>query len=472
MFRFLIIFLSIFSAQAVVAQQLTLKQAVDVAIERSLAVEQGTLQMKGDEISLYQAKMAQYPNLSAGAGVGLQFGLGVDPTTNNLVQQQIGFNSFNVNAGATLYQGGRIRNTIAQSKQQLASSMANVEATKQDISLQVAQLYLQAILSKEELIAANSRLTDAEQQLDRILRLIQAGSAAPADRFELESNLARQQQAVTQSENAVSLALLQLRQLLRMPAGEQIDVVSPETIDFDAIRVPVVTPEALYQTAINSQPSIRAAVLAEEAALTGIDVAKSNYYPTLSAFGQLDTRFSTSAQTLAGTNSIVVSQPVTIDGQPSTLGTSQTVPIFEDQPYFDQLNNFFGQTVGLNLRIPIFSNGLANSAVERAKLSLAQSQLATLQEKQAVEIDVQQALQNAVAAMSDVEASTRAFQAAEAAYNAAQKRIDLGAGSTFELTSAQILLEQAQVTLIRARYQYLFNVKVVDFYLGRPLQLD
>ncbi len=472
MFRFLILTISLFSAQAVVAQQLTLKQAVDKAIERSLAVEQGTLQMKGDEISLYQAKMAQYPNLSIGSSLGLQFGLGVDPTTNNLVQQQITFNSFNLNAGATLYQGGRIKNTIAQSKQQLASSVANVEATKQDISLQVAQFYLQSILAKEELIAARSRLSDAEQQLDRITRLITAGSAAPADRFDLESTVARQVQVVTQSENAVALALLQLRQLLRLPAGEQIDVVSPESIDFDAIQLPVVTPEDLYQTAVSKQPSIKAAQLAEEAAEIGIDVAKSNYYPTLSVFGQMDTRYSSSAQSLDGINTVVVSQPVTIDGQPASLGSTQSVPIFAKTPYGDQLSDFFGQTIGLNLRVPILSNGLAKTAEQRAKLTLAQSQLATLQEKQSIEIDVQQALQNAMAAKSDVDASKRAFQAAEAAYTAAQKRNELGAGSSFELANAQLLLEQAQITLIRARYQYLFNVKVVDFYLGRPLQLD
>lgn len=472
MLRYLLFAVTILVGQAVVAQTLTLQQAVNAAIDNSLAVEQGSLQMKSDEISLYQAKMAQYPRLSAGSNVGYQFGLGVDPTTNNLVQQRISFNSYNLNAGATLYQGGIIKNTIAQRKQQLAASMATVEATKQDISLQTAQLYLQAILAKEQLGAAENQLANGRQALDRLTRLIKAGGAAPADRFDLEANVARQEQSVIQAENAITLALLQLRQLLRVPASQEIDVISPESIDFDAIQLPVTTPEALYQSAVTRQPSIRAAQLAEEAATTGIDVAKGNYYPTISAFGQMDTRYSSSARSVDGVTPVVVTQPVTIDGQPAQLGSVQTVPTFVSTPFGDQLQDFFGQSIGLSLQVPIFNNGFAKSGVERAKLALEQSQLATLQEKQSIEIEVQQALQNAVAAKSDADASQRAFQAAEAAYSAAQKRNELGAGSTFELTNAQLLLEQAQITLIRARYQYLFNVKVVDFYLGRPLQLD
>ncbi|MFK8056995.1 MAG: TolC family protein [Saprospiraceae bacterium] len=473
MLRFFLFAITLIVGQAVVAQTLTLQQAVTAAIGNSLAVEQGELEMKGDEINLYQAKMAQYPSLSAGTNLGYQFGLGVDPTTNNLVQQSISFNSYNVNAGVTLYQGGRIKNTIAQNKQQLASSMANIEATKQDISLQVAQSYLEAILAKEQVGAAKSQLASGQQQLDRLTRLIAAGSAAPADRFELEANVARQEQTLTQGENAVALTLLKLRQILRLPAGQEIDVISPESIDFAAIQLPVTTAEALYQSAITKQASVRAAQLAEEAAVTGIDVAKSNYYPTLSAFGQMDTRYSSSVQDIDKFDLISVEQPVTINGQNVLLGTAQATNFtFVNRPFGTQLQDFFGQNVGLSLQVPILNNGRAKSAVERAKLALLQSQLATQQEKQTIELNVQQALQNATAAKSDVDASERAFQAAEAAYDAAQKRNELGAGSTFDLTNAQILLEQAQITLIRARYQYLFNVKVVDFYLGRPLQLD
>jgi len=473
MLRLILYVVTLVVAQSLVAQTLTLEQAVSTAVENSLAVEQGTLQMKGDEINLYQAKMAQYPSLSVGTNLGFQFGLGVDPTTNDLVQQSINFNSYNLNAGATLYQGGRIKNTIAQSKQQLAASMATVEATKQDISLQTAQLYLQAILAKEQLGAAQNQLANGQQALDRLTRLIKAGSAAPADRFDLEANVARQEQSVIQAENSINLALLQLHQLLRMPANEAIDVVSPESINFDAIQLPVTTADALYQTAVTSQPSMRAAQLAEEAATTGIEVAKSNYYPTLSAFGQMDTRYSSSVKDVETFDLIDNEQSVTIDGQAALLGTRQPGNFtLINRPFGTQLQDFFGQSVGLNLQIPILNNGRAKSAVERAKLALVQSQLATLQEKQSIEIEVQQALQNAIAAKSDVDASQRAYQAAEAAYSAAQKRNALGAGSTFELTNAQLLLEQAQITLIRARYQFLFNVKVVDFYLGRPLQLD
>jgi len=473
MLRPLLFALSLLAVQAIVAQTLTLKQAVGVAVERSLAVEQSILQQRSDEIQLKQSKLNQYPRLSAGSNLGYQFGLNVDPTTNDLVQQRIGFNSFNVNAGATLFAGGRIRNTIAQNKKLVAASQASVDATRQDISLAVAQTYLEAILAKEQLNVSKSNLALSEQNLDRITRLIKAGNAAPVDRFEVESTVARQSQLVVQNQNIEALALLRLKQLLRMPAGEDINVVAPEAIDFDQLEIPATTSIALYESALSRQPSIRAAQLAEEAAITGIDVAKADYLPTLSAFGQMDTRYSSSAQQVENFDLEAVEQPVTIDGNQALLGTFQPTNFsFRNTPYGDQLRDFFGQSIGLSLQVPIFNNGLTNARVEQAKLGLVQAELQTQQEKQTLEIDVQTALQSATAAKADVQASKRALAAAEKAFQAAQKSLDLGAGSTFDLTNAQLLLEQAQIALISSRYQYLFNVKVVDFYLGRPLQLD
>jgi len=473
MLRSFLFVVTLIGVQAVVAQTLTLKKAVDIAVERSLAVEQSVLQQRSDEIQLNQSKLNQYPRVSAGSNLGYQFGLNVDPTTNDLVQQRIGFNSFNINAGATLFAAGRIRNSIAQGKQLVASSQAAVDASRQTVSLLTAQNYLEVILAKEQLNVSNSNLKTSEQDLDRIRRLIEAGSAAPVEQYDVESRVARQTQLVTQNQNAVALALLRLRQLLRMSADEQIEVVAPEAIDFEQVQIPATTSAALYQSALTRQPSIRSVQLAEEAAATGIKVAKADYYPTLSAFGQMDTRFSSAAQEVDNFELQNIEQPVTINGTQALLGTVQPTNFtFVNTPYGSQLRDFFGQSIGLSLQVPIFNNGLTNARVEQAKLGLLRAQLATLQEKQSLEIDVQTALQQAIAAKAEVDASQGALSAAQKAFEAAQKSLALGAGSTFDLTNAQLLLEQAQIALIRARYQYLFNVKVVDFYLGRPLQLD
>jgi len=64
------------------------------------------------------------------------------------------------------------------------------------------------------------------------------------------------------------------------------------------------------------------------------------------------------------------------------------------------------------------------------------------------------------------------MSSAEIAYANAKKRFDLGAINTFELTTAKARLDAAEISMTQAKFQYLFNLKILDFYLGRKLTID
>ena len=471
--RYLFLFAALLGYVLGHAQTVTLEAAVERAVEESFVVQQAEMSKRLSEAALQQSKLSRYPNIGLRTNGGLQFGLNVDPTTNDLVQQRTGFASISLDAQVPVYQGGRIRHEISQNTSRVAAAEATTEDARQEIALAVAQRYLEALLATEEANGARARVRELSAAADRVERSIELGAAAPIDVFEPRSLLARQQQLVTVATNNIELAKLQLKQLMRMDPSEALSLVRPESIDFESVSLPAESALAIYQSAISREPAIRAAELDAEAAATGIEVARAGYYPTVAAFGNLDTRYSSQAQRLLnGQDSVFEMQTLFVDGNPVEFGSFRPVFGSEPIPFGTQLSDFFGQAVGLSLNVPIFNNGRTKSAVQRAQVELEQSLLNIEQERQNLEIEVQTALQSARAAQAEVAANLRALEAAEQAYAAAQKRVEAGAASAFDLTNAQILLEQAQVALLRSRYQYLFNAKVLDFYLGKPLTLN
>ena len=454
------------------AQVMTLAEVVERATEQSLVVDDAEQQLVAGQADLRQSQLARYPSLAAQGTGGAQFGLNVDPTTNSLQQQTIGFMSLSLDANATLYAGGRLVNTIRRNEANLAVAEATVAARKQDVALQAAQLYLEALLAGESLGDARARRAQAAAQLNAIETRIRAGQTAPVQRFEAEANVARQDQAVLAAENAQALALLRLAQLLRLPADEPLRLASAETLDLDAVTLPEVESVALFNEARARQPALRAAQLTEEAAAYGTELARAGYRPTVALFAQANTRYSSEARSFVDDGTFVEDErPIVLNGQQTTISFLQPNFTRPRTPFVDQVSDFFGQSVGLSLRVPIFSQGQNDATLARAE---AVRQQATIQRAQAeldFRIEVEQALLNARNARAEVVAGRRAVAAAQAAFDGATRRLEFGADTDVNLIDQQLLLEQAQITLLRARYQYVFNAKVVDFYLGRPLTL-
>lgn len=450
---------------------MSLREVVDRAVEQSLVVENAQQQLALDRATLRRDEFARYPTVSSQNSGGYQFGFAIDPTTNILEQQTIGFLNLSLDANATLFSGGRINKSIAQSRAQLAASESSVAAAEQDVALQAAQLYLESLLAREAEGNANLLRDQFAAQLRVLGSRIAAGQVAPVDSFELAANVARQDQVLIAARNQQRLARLRLAQLLRLPPDQELRLASAETLDLDAVLLAEVTPAELFAAARDRQPNLRAAQLAEEAAALGVDVARAGYYPTLSAFGQANTRFSSQAVRRSQGDEVIVEQDLVFDGQAVTVGFPQRPLLLEEIPFTEQLSDFFGQAVGLSLRIPIFSQGQNDAAVARARVAVDQARTRREQAELDLRIDTEQALLSAQNARAEVAAARRALNAAQASYDTAVRRAEFGAGSNFDLSDQQLLLEQAQNALLQARYQYVFNAKVVDFYLGRPLSL-
>lgn len=475
MLRYLFItltFLGAFSLQAQENKEIwSLQDCILYARQNSIAIKRAQNAIANAELGQQQAQHNRYPNLNASISGGYQFGRTIDPTTNTFNNTQIGFNSFNLNTGMVVYGGNQINNRIQLAKLDLAAAQMDAEFITDNLSLDIANAYLSILLAEEQLEIVKKRLEQSQQQLNQTDKLIQAGSIPENDRLDLVSQIALDQQSIIEAENQVQLAYLNMQQLMLLDPQESFRVQRPTVIVPEDFNPDELSPNEVYVTAYNNQANMKANELRMQSAETNVAVAKGAFLPRLSIGGGLSTNFSTAARqftTVPGTNE----QTVLVNGEPLTFEFETSVPVPQDYPYFDQLSENLGQNVGATISIPIYSNYSAKINTERAKLQVISQELANREAEQALLANINQAIANARAAQRSLQAAEAAVEAAQTAYENAQRRFDLGAINSLEFSTARLNLDQAQISLLRAKYSYIFNVKQIEFYQGKTITLN
>jgi len=451
-------------------QQLTLRECINYAQQNSLTIKQAQTNISLAEVGLQRDQFSRLPSLNGSISGGYQFGRTIDPTSNTFENESIGFNSYGLNANVTLFGGGRINNNIKQSEAQVEAARLDADFTRDNLALNIANAYLSVLLAEEQLEISEKRVELSTAQLEQTDKLIAAGSLPENDRLEFVSQLALDRQAVVDAENQVIINYLNLKQLMEISPSEDIRVVRPEVLIPGDANPDGYNVNELYSQALSTQENVAAGEMRLRSAELGVEVAKANFLPSLSLFGSLNTNFSTSARqfTFVPTTQ---SQTVFINGDPVTFSTETEVPVTQGYPYVEQLQDNFGQSVGLNLNIPIYNNHQNKLAVEQSRLSVLNQQVQNQQIRQQLKADVQRAIADARASSRSLEASQAALRAAERAFENAQKQFDVGAINALEFSTSRNNLDRAEIEVIRAKYNFIFNIKRVEFYMGKEISL-
>lgn len=471
-----LIFIGLTLTNCVLSAQETwsLERCITQAQENSRQIKQSQIAVKNAKLILKQDEWSRYPSVSANSNLGFNFGRSVNPSTYAFENNATNYNSWGLSAGAMLYNGGRINNQIKQSDVDVKAAQADLEQSAADVALSVAQAYLQILLNDEQLENAKKRLQTTQSQLDRIEKQIKAGQLAPNARYDLQAQAARDEQQIVTASNNVEISYLNLKNLLEL---------SPETamkIERPNIIIPTGTnPEgymfrAIYNQALNNQPQIRAGDLRIKSAELAVKVAQAALLPSLSVSANLNSNYSSTILDFTRGRSveIPIKQKIILNGQTTEVTFLQTqstdVP---KKTYPSQLGDNFGQGISLNLSIPIF-NGLSRQiGVQRQRLNVENQILALDRNKQQLKTDVQNAIANARAAKKSYEAAQKTYDAQKAAFEATEKRFQIGNANGFEFTQAKNNADTAERDLIVAKYDYLFRLKIVDFYEGKKLTL-
>lgn len=427
----------------------TLQEAVDFAVQKNLQVISSQYNTKIQQNSLDISKREYLPSVSGSISNNAAFGQSLDVFGNS--QRNDNFNnSANVGASFLIYNNGRLDKTIRKNEFDLEANKQDLEKIKNDISLQVVQQYLQILLNKEIEIIAKSALQNAKKQYDRAKITTNVGTTAKTVLAEAEAALAREKQNVKNAEINTERSRFTLAQLLRINDYKDFDV-APVEINSE-ITAPLQSAQDILETAYNFQPQLKAAEFRIKSAEAQTEVIKTAFWPTVSATAGLGTSYF---------NSLVTDfRGIDVFGE----ATKET-------GFIKQYQNNFGQQVGLSANIPIFNKGITKLQVQQSKIN---EEVA----KTNLEIQKQDVLQNVQRAQFDAEANYENYIAAKEAEKSAQLSLDFaeksyaaGRSTIYEVNIARNNYANAQGSVVQAKYNYLFSLKLLNFYAGIPLSL-
>ena len=415
----------------------TLERCIDYAQKNSISVKQSQIQIGNAELTERQLKANKRPNLNASANAGGSFGFSIDPVTRLPVANTFGSNGFSLSTGGPIYQGGQIDKSIAQNKYNQEAAKSDLEAAAMNISLSVASSYLRILLNEEQVTAAKKRADQAKQQLGQINKLIAAGARPENDKYDFIAQLSRNEQSLVSAQNNVDIEYLTLKQLLELDPDAAFKIDRPDVKIPSENGVEGLTMRAVYQQAYSRQPQIKAGEMRLKSAEMQADIERTSYKPSLNWFGGVNTNYAT-----------------VIPGK-----------------YLKALKQNLGQNVGVSLNVPIYDKGLTRIAIERAKLNVENQLLTNQRTNQQLKADIQNALASAKAAKKQLDASEKTYSASKISSENADKKFSAGSASNFEVTTAKNNMDAAERDFIIAKYDYIFRLKIVDFYQGRKITL-
>ncbi len=458
-----------------------LRRCVDYGMKNNISVRQAAIQAEQSVIDYQQSSLQKLPSLSYGLTHGFSFGRTLDRTTNVFTSRSAMFEQMSISSNVLLFNFKSRKNTEAASKLTLEADKAAVDKASNDIALSIAQLYLRALLSYEQVEISRIVLEQTNAQSKNTRKLVDAGSLPELNAAELEATVARDSATYVQAKSQAELDKLSLKALLNLPADQAFELVIPPVDKIPVDNLLEIRPEDVYQTALASQPQIRLNELRRKAAEKGLLVAEAQMKPSVSAFGQLATNFN---------QFLLKSTGVRYVGEQSTgayikQGTTQ-VPVYA--PNFDvnfvdrkfgqywdgygrQLRDQFGQGLGLSINVPIFNGGQARGNMKRARLDIKRSDLSIERDKLQLKQDIYTAYYSASGAFQTYLAREKSVSTAQRSFDLASRRYELGVMQTIEWLNNQNNLTRAKVDKVVAQYEYVFRMKVLEFYKGQGLRL-
>lgn len=429
------------SCLAVSAQKKwSLRECVNYATKHNLQVIQNEYSKQMQDLNLKIAKKNYLPSVSANIGNSLSFGqgsLGAGSFRNDRFN-----NSVSLGADMLVYNNRRLEKTVRKTEFDVEASQYDIETIKNDISLQIAQQYLTTLLNKEIVKISEAAVENAQKQYDRSKITTEVGTTAQTVLAEAEAGLAREKQNLKTAEINVGRSLFALAQLLQLQEYKDFDVEDVNVPDQLAPQLKSV--DEVLTTAYETQPQIKAAESRVRSAEAQTEVNKTAFWPTLTASAGLNTFYNKQFNNLPGV----------VQGS-----------------FFNQYNDQFGQNVGISLNIPIFNKGITKLQVEQSKLNESIAKVSMQQQKQAVRENVQKAQFDVDANYEIYLSAVQAEKSTKLALDFADKSYAAGRSTIYDVNIARNNYANAQGSVAQAKYNYLFSLKLLNFYSGIPLSL-
>jgi len=415
------------------AQRITFDDAVSVALDRNVELRKAENDVGLARREVTRERADFFPDLNFSSGLSRNWGLGFSPDFQR-VTETTDFFSLRASASVVLFNGFENTASYRRSKLDLESSTLAFDRAQQTVVFSVIQAYLQVLLNKEQVRIRSEDIEAQSQQLARIEEFTRVGSRPVSDLYQQQATLANSELLHLEAERAVQLSEVRLIQVLELDPLRSYDFGSPAA-EGELPDIQTFDLDALLSEAFDRRQDLQAMDAQIGAAEAGVRIAKSTWYPRLSLSGGSDTRVSWSSTR-------------------------------DNLPFGDQISDNKSASVGLNLSIPIFDRLQTKTNLERARIAYSNLTLDRQNLEQTIALEVRQAYLDYLTAVKRLDVTEKQLRAARQSEEVERERYDIGASTLVELTQARAALVDAESQRAQAVYQYIFQEKVIEYYLG------
>lgn len=416
----------------------TLAKCISYAQDNNLDIQKAGLSSQRNKISLEQTKSSRLPSLNASVNQNFGWNRSYDENTAEYNDfSQSGNTNLSLNSSVSLFNGMKISNLIKQNEIDLKSSLYYLESVKESIELELLNAYLQVLYAKESVQNSKEQIESTKEQLFLASEHLELGLIAQSDYLQIKSELASENLTLTNAESSLLIARINLMQIMDLPVNESFEIITPLS---DTLLNMKIHPHAseVYNLALNIKPAIKQAELNKESADLNENIAKSEYWPSLSLSAGIGTGYT--------------SQQSNID-------------------FSSQINNKLSPSIGLTLAIPIFQKKQVSTNIEFARISFSEAEIDEINTKNTLRKEVEQAVANVIIAQQQYDASLEELSVSKESMKIAEEKFKVGLLNSvdFLFEKTNYILTESQ--LLQSKYNLIFSYKVLDFYQGTPLNL-
>jgi outer membrane protein len=419
-------------------KQWTLKECIDYALEYNIQIKQAAIRSESNQLQWQQSKNNRLPNLNAGLSDGFSFGRSLLPD-NTYASQNSNSANASLNASVPIFEGMRLTNEIAARRLDFMASVEDHQRIKNDVSLTVASYFLNVLVQKEFLKIAQHQRDLTDTLLHRSEILVNSGREPISKLYELRAQLATDNFNITTAERNLSLALLDLAQLLEIETISMFDVATPIFV-MNVSEMPI--PVVVFENAIVTLPNVKAEEFRLERSIKNLEIARGAYLPTVSLGASTSTGY--------------------------YFLYSDMIP---NLSFGNQLSNNWRSYVGISVNIPIFNRFSVKTNVSQNKIQIQSQELEVENAKKAIYKDIQRAMLNAKVSKDRYVAAVNSVEANQESFRFVEQRYESGRSTFFDMQQSRNNLERALSEQIQSKYEFIFNTKVLDFYNGKPIEL-
>ena len=426
------------------AKKWTLEECITYAIEHNIDLKQKEQDQESRKVDLSTSKNSWLPSLNANLGQNFDFGRSPSKT-GVIVDQNSANSSFYLQTSMPIFDGFKIPNDIKARKLDLLAATENLNKAKEDLAINVASYFVEALYNKELLTVAELQAALSTEQVTRTESLVNAGKVPLSQLYDIKAQQAKDEASLTEAKNNVNLSLLNLAQMLELErTGQSLDISVPEIEDaIEKYMTSILPPDVVYNNAVAVKPQIKEQEYLLESQKKMLKVAQAGYFPKL----DFSASYSNGYYHYSGGTDIVNSS------------------------FSDQLNQNGRKTIGFSLSIPLFNRFQTRNNVRSSRIAILNRELMMENSKKVLYKETQQAYFNATAAQEKYKATGKSVLASKEAFGYAENKYNAGKSTVYEYSESKTKYSQSLSEQIQAKYNYIFRAKILDFYNGIPIKL-